>query len=79
MYVCVTVSVDRHSPHLEFKTLQYQTIWASYDLLEKTIIQSFAVKASVKRKSLQTLRPLHGAFVCTWFNVMYNSRQAIHM
>ena len=36
-------------------------MWASYDMLEKTIIRNFAEKASVKRKSLQTLRPLHGA------------------
>ena len=38
-----------------------EDIWTSYDVLENTIIQSFAGKASVKRKSLQMLRPLHGA------------------
>ena len=55
------VSLDRQNPHLAFKTLQYHNMWASYDMLEKTIIRNFAEKASVKRKSLQTLRPLHGA------------------
>ena len=57
----VYVSLDRQNPHLAFKTLQYHNMWASYDMLEKTIIRNFAEKASVKRKSLQTLRPLHGA------------------
>ena len=57
------VSVDRTL--LEFKTLQNQYIWASYDTLEKTwasydtlektIILSSAEKASVKRKGLQKL------------------------
>ena len=36
-------------------------IWASYDTLEKTIIQRFATKASVKRKCLKMLRPSHCA------------------
>ena len=53
--MCVYVSVDRQNPHLVFKTLQNQYIWASYDTLEKTIILSFAEKASVKRKGLQKL------------------------
>ena len=57
----VYVSLDRQNPHLAFKTLQYHSMWALYDMLEKTIIRNFAEKASVKRKSLQTLRPLHGA------------------
>ena len=59
--VCVCVSLDRQNPHQAFKTLQYQNIWASNDTLEKTIILSFAGKASVKRKGLQTLRPSHRA------------------
>ena len=42
--MCVCVSVDRQNPHLAFKTLQNQYIWASYDTLEKTIILSFAEK-----------------------------------
>ena len=33
----------------------------NYDMLEKIIIQSFAGKASVKRKGLQTLQPSHRA------------------
>ena len=59
--VCVCGSLDRQNPHLEFKTLQYHNMWTSYDTLEKTIIQRFAGKASVKRKGLQTLRPSHCA------------------
>ena len=47
--------MDRHNPHLVFKTLQYQNTWASYDTLEKTIIRSFSEKASVKRKGIDTL------------------------
>ena len=61
MYVRVYVSLDRQNPHLVFKTLQYHNMWESYDALEKTIIQTFAGKASVKRKGLQTLRPSHRA------------------
>ena len=53
----VYVSLARQNPHLAFKTLQYHNMWASYDMFEKTIIRNFAEKASVKRKSLQTLRP----------------------
>ena len=49
------LSVDTQNPPLVFKTLQYQNMWASYDTLEKTIILSFAGKASVKRKGLQKL------------------------
>ena len=36
-------------------------MWASYDTLEKTIIQRFVEKASVKRKGLETLHPSHRA------------------
>ena len=36
----VTVSVDRQNPHLEFKTLQYQNIWASCDMLKKNIVSA---------------------------------------
>ena len=61
MYVCVCVSLDRQNPHLVFKTLRNQYTWASYDTLEKTIILSFAEKALVKRKGLQTLRLSHRA------------------
>ena len=56
--MCVCVSVDGQNPHLAFKTLQNQYIWASYDTLEKTIILSFAEKASVKRKGLQKLKTI---------------------
>ena len=59
--MCVYVSLDRQNPHLAFKTLQYKHMWASYDTLEKTIILSFAEKASVKRKGLKTLRLSHRA------------------
>ena len=69
--LCVYVSLDRQAeplPQLDdcmcsgsFKTLQYQNIWASYDTLEKTIIQRYAGKASVMKKGLQTLRPSHRA------------------
>ena len=59
--VCVCVCLDRQNPQLALKTLQNQNIWGSYDTLEKTIIRSFAGKASIKRKGLQTLRPLHHA------------------
>ena len=63
MYLCVTVSVDRQNPNLEFKTLQHQNIWASYDMLEKLSFKVLhAGKAnSVKRKSLQMLCPLNRA------------------
>ena len=45
------VSLDRQNPHLAFKTLQYHNMWASYDMLEKTIIRNFAEKASLELKN----------------------------
>ena len=59
--MCVCGSLDRQNPHLEFKTLQYHNMWTSYDTLEKTIIQRFVGKASVKRKGLQRFHPSHRA------------------
>ena len=59
--MCVCVSVDRQSPHLAFKTLQNQYIWASYDTLEKTIILSFAEKASCSQE-----KRLAKALDCTY-------------
>ena len=44
-------------PFLDNHYRGYQ--WASYDTLKKTIILSFAKKASVKRKSLQKLLTIH--------------------
>ena len=54
MYVCIFGQAE--STPIVFKILQNQNMWASYDTLEKIfIIQSFAEKASVKRKGLQKL------------------------
>ena len=58
--VCVCVSGQAESTP-SVQTLQNQYTWASYDTLEKTIILSFAEKALVKRKGLQTLRQSHRA------------------
>ena len=52
----ICLSMDRQNPHRVFKTLQNQYTWASYDTLEKTIILSFAEKASVKRKACKSFR-----------------------
>ena len=49
--MCVCISGQAEST----PSVQNQYIRASYDMLEKTIIRSFAEKASVKRKDLQKL------------------------
>ena len=53
--LCMCVSLDRQNPHLAFKTLQNQNMWASYDMLEKTIIQSFAEKLQSREKACKSL------------------------
>ena len=54
VYVCV--SLDRQNPLIVFKTLQYQNMWASYDMLEKNIIRSFAEKLLSREKACKSFR-----------------------